>query len=141
MEPANKWRRNDGIRKSPLGDSLAVRGLGLCALTAEDPGLIPGRVVRELRSHKPRSMAKKKKERQKRKSPFGIQIIILDKDHQWILKLVGDSLMTNRIFTVLKYLPTSYLLIIKGKNIDFWKQPGKHLFHQVGQRDTTCLLM
>jgi len=33
---------------------------------------------------------------------------------QWILKLVGKSLMKNRTLIVSKYLPTNFLLITKG---------------------------
>ena len=39
------------------GNSLVVQWLGLHALTADGPGSIPGR---ELKSHKLRSVAKKK---------------------------------------------------------------------------------
>lgn len=37
------------------------------------------------------------------------------------------------IYIVSKYLPTRYLLIIKGKHSNFLKPPGKHLLHQGGQ--------
>ena len=47
------------LKKEGNGNSLAVQWLGFGALPAEGPGSIPG-LVGELRSRKPRGMAKKK---------------------------------------------------------------------------------
>ena len=46
-----------------VGNSLAVQWLELCAFTAKGPGFNPQ--SRNLRSHKPCGMAKKKKEKKK----------------------------------------------------------------------------
>lgn len=47
--------------------------------------------------------------------------------HLWILKLMGKILMTNRIFTVSKYLPIKYLLNTKRKAVNYSvKEPGRH---------------
>ena len=53
--------------KSFTGESsLAVQWLGLCALTAESPGSIPGQ---ELRSHKLCGTAKKAQKTKNKKKP------------------------------------------------------------------------
>ena len=56
------------LKKSASENSLVVQWLGLSAFTAEGPGSIPGR---ELRSRKPRSVAKKKKKGKRKSVPEG----------------------------------------------------------------------
>ena len=73
------------------------------------------------------------------------------KNHQWMLKGVGQSLLWNRTFTVSKYFPTKYLLITRGEKKSKFRveKPGNHHLHQVikinftskDQIDITCLLI
>lgn len=59
--------------------------------------------------------------------------------NQWILKAVGESLSSYRIFTVSKNLPTRHLLITEGKTSDFTlEKPGSttSLHHMVEVRIT-----
>lgn len=58
-----------------------------------------------------------------------IVIIVIDKDHQWMLKVVGGSLMRNRNLTIaLHKTVTKY----KGKIINFaLETSGRHNINQV----------
>ena len=74
---------------------------------------------------------------------YHLVIIIIVVTHsaktQWILKAVGESLSSYRIFTVSKYLPTRHLLITEGKSSDFTlEKPGSStsLHHVVEARIT-----
>jgi len=67
-------------------------------------------------------------------------IIILGKHYQWMRKLVGESLVENRVFTWSQSIsPQDTYSIIKEKkkNSNFLKLPGKDLFHQGRERHHT----
>lgn len=77
------------------------------------------------------------------KSPFGSQ-----HSNSYFRQESSMDAETNRwkfynriIYIASKYLSTNYLLIIKVKNSNFLKQPGKHLWYEEGQRATMYLLL
>lgn len=67
-----------------------------------------------------------------RKSPFSIQIIILRKDHQQILKLVGDSLMTGYSHS-LKISPHKIPIHCKKKKQQLLEVTWQSSLYQLGQ--------
>ena len=62
-----------------------------------------------------------------RNHQVSVILIMIDsgKDYQQMLKLVGERSMRQDTHTVLKYIPTDYLLTIKGKNRHHLKEVTK----------------
>lgn len=50
--------------------------------------------------------------------PINIKQMMGLENHQWMLKLVGESLMKNTIFTVSKHLTTNDSFIAKRKTVN-----------------------
>lgn len=69
--------------------------------------------------------------------------------HQWTLKLMVQVRWGRRYYTVLKYLPTNYLLTTKGKNNNFiLRKPSRFTLTKwsklvliMEQVSITCLLI